>query len=99
MHGLVDVLLVGGALTVSVVYAAFSLGPRALRRRVMLGVASLLRKLPGAMHWQRGVLRMETAAQKAGDSCGGCGSCASTPPAASSAAPEVRIPVSSIRKR
>ena len=106
MHSVLDDLLVGAVLVVSVAYAAYSLGPRTLRRRAMLSAAILLRKLPGKLSVAG--LRLEaTASQKAAGSCGGCDSCGSaqsaagakSAPATAKAAPEVRIPVSTIRRR
>ena len=105
MHGIVDGVVVGMVLAISVVYAAFSLGPKALRRRTMLGAAFLLRMLPDALHLRALALRLEAAAaQKAAGACGGCDSCGSaqasttaTPAGTNSA--EVRIPVSTIGRR
>jgi hypothetical protein len=111
MHSVLDNLLVGGVILASVVYATYSLGPKALRRRLTLGTAVLLRKLPAMLHLRGAALRLEAASQKAGGACGGCDSCGSAPPATgiksttvstgSAAAPstEIRIPVSTIRRR
>jgi uncharacterized protein DUF6587 len=105
VHGMLDGLVVGVLLASSVVYAACSLGPKALRRRSMLAAAFLLRKLPGALHLQAVAQRLEAAAaQKAAGACGGCESCGSaqasttaTPGGTNS--PEVRIPISTIGHR
>lgn len=109
MYGMLDGLVVGVAIVVSVVYAALSLGPKALRRRTLLGAAVVLRKLPGALRLQAAALRLEAAAQKAGGACGGCESCGSTQPAktgrdgdegsGNAGSTEVRIPISTIRHR
>lgn len=111
MHDILDDLLVGGVILISVVYATYSLGPKALRRRLTLGAAVLLRKLPAMLHLGGAALRLEAASLKAGGSCGGCDNCGSTLPATganstttsagSAAAPstEIRIPVSTIRRR
>jgi hypothetical protein len=84
MHSVLDEVLVGGVLLASVVYATYSLGPKALRRRLMRGAVTLLRKLPSALHLQSAAQRLEAASLKAGGSCGGCDSCESTKPAAGS---------------
>jgi hypothetical protein len=105
MHSILDGLVVGTVLAISVVYAAFSLGPKALRRRTLLGAAFLLRTLPDTLYLRALALRLETAAaQKAAGACGGCDSCGSaqasttaTPAGANSA--EVRIPISTIGRR
>ena len=111
MLSILDNLLVGGVILISVVYATYSLGPQALRRRLTLGTAVVLRKLPAILHLRGAALRWEAASQKAGGSCGGCDNCGSAPPATganstttpagSAAAPstEIHIPVSAIRRR
>jgi hypothetical protein len=111
MQSVLDDLLVGGLILISVVYATYSLGPKALRQRLALGTAVVLRKLPAILHLQCAALRLEAASQKAGGSCGGCDNCGSAPGATgtksttaatgSAAAPstEIHIPVSTIRRR
>jgi hypothetical protein len=105
MHGILDNLVVGLVLAASVMYAAFSLGPKTLRRRAMLGAALVLNKLPDALHLGAAALRLEAAsAQKATGACGGCDNCGSAQPSstvtsAGTGASEVRIPVSTIRRR
>ena len=111
MHSVLDDLLVGGVILTSVVYASYSLGPKALRRRLTAGTAAVLRKLPAILHLRDVALRLEAASQKAGGSCGGCDNCGSAAPATgaksttasahSAAAPstEIHIPVSTIRRR
>ena len=109
MHSVLDDVLVGAVLLASVVYAAYSLGPKALRRRLMQGAVTLLRKLPSALHLQSAAQRLEAASLKPGGSCGGCDSCESAKPAAgtestvatagSAASTEIRVPLSAIRRR
>ena len=105
MHGLLDEILVGGALLASIVYAIFALGPRTLKRGVAVRAAVLIRSLPTMPGLRSLSRRLETAAAiKPPGACGGCDNCGSTapaPPAEStgSAEPEVRIPVSAIGKR
>jgi hypothetical protein len=103
MHGLLDEILVGGALLASVIYAIFSLGPRSLRRGLLSRAAALLRSLP-TMPGLRPLSRRLAAAAaiKSAGACGGCDDCGSATPAAGSAGsadPEVRIPVSKIGRR
>ena len=109
MHSVLDNVLVGAVLLASVVYATYSLGPKALRRRLMRGAATLLRKLPGALHLQSTAQRLEGFSLKSGGSCGGCDSCESSSPAAGAEPPgttagsagstEIRVPLSAIRRR
>jgi hypothetical protein len=109
MQSVLDDVLVGAVLLASVVYATYSLGPKALRQRLMRGGVTLLRKLPSALHLQSTAQRLEASSLKAGGSCGGCDSCESAKPAAStqstvattgSTAPtEIRVPIAAIRRR
>jgi hypothetical protein len=111
MHSVLDNLLVAGVILASVAYATYSLGPKALRRRLTQGTAVLLRKLPAMLHLRGAALRLEAASQKPGGSCGGCDNCGSAAPAtgtksatdstgsAAAAATEIHIPVSTIRRR
>jgi len=91
-----DDLMVGVLLLASVLYAAYSLGPKVLRRRLSTLGGSLL---PGRLG-----RRLQLTAAKAGGSCGGCESCGSAEkPIASVAvgakAGEVRVPLSQITRR
>lgn len=108
MHSVLDEILVGAVLLASVVYATYALGPKALRRRLMAGAVTLLRKLPSALHLQSMAQRLEATPLRAGGSCGGCDSCesakpaggtASTATAGSAASTEIRVPISAIRRR
>jgi hypothetical protein len=101
MQFFLDDLLVGLVLLVSVIYAVFSLGPRSLRGRLLIGASALLRRLPGFPGLHELASRLQTAATlKAKGSCGGCDNCASEqPPTAPASGPEVRISVSKIGKR
>jgi hypothetical protein len=107
MQSVLDEVLVGGVILISVLYATYSLGPKSLRRRLALGTAGVLRRLPAIFNGRGAALRLESASQKAGGSCGGCDNCGSAPPppatqlTGSTAAPstEIHIPVSTIRRR
>lgn len=103
MNGLLDGLLVGLALFASVIYAAFSLGPRTLRPRLLAGASALLRRLPGFPGLHDVAARLNAAAAaaaKAKGACGGCDNCGpEQAPAARSPASEVRIPLTKIGKR
>jgi hypothetical protein len=101
MHFLPDDAVVGLALLASIVYALISLGPKTLRGRLLGGASAVLLRLPQIPGVSEFALRLQRAAAlKATGSCGGCDNCGSEQsPAASSAAPEVRIPVSKVGKR
>jgi hypothetical protein len=47
MHGLLDEILVGGALLASIIYALFSLGPRTLRRGLAVRAAAAIKPKGG----------------------------------------------------
>jgi hypothetical protein len=100
MHGFLDELLVGVALLASVVYAVFSLGPRTLRRRLLLAASTLLKQLPRFLSPRGLTLRLEAAAALKTGACGGCDNCGSEqPPAAQASGSDVRISVADIGRR
>jgi hypothetical protein len=100
MNSILDNSLVGLALVVSAGYAVSSLGPRSLRRRVLLGLSRVMARAPAFMGLRQTAQRLAAAsAGKAQGACGGCDSCASEAPAATSPAPEVRVPVTKIGRR
>jgi hypothetical protein len=99
---MLDEFLVGGALLASTLYALISLGPRSLKRGLAVRAAALLRSVPTMPGLRSLSRRLESAAAvKPTGACGGCDDCGSAPAPESrgSAAPEVRIPVSTIGKR
>lgn len=100
MHRVLDDFLVGIVLLVSVIYAAFALGPRTLRGRLLAGAAALLR-LPANSTLRALAARLEAAgALKAKAACGGCDNCGpERPPVQRPSGSEVRISVSKIGKR
>jgi hypothetical protein len=92
----IDNILVGLALLVSIGYAAMSLGPKSLRRFVLTCLSRLLARAP-ASGMRRAAQRLALAAgSKQSGSCGGCDSCDSQQPASG---PEVKIPVTKIGRR
>ena len=102
MNGILDGFLVGLVLVAGFGYAAYALGPKAVRSGLLNSLSWLLRRAPAA--WRLGGVcdRLTAAATgKAAGSCGGCESCASAPPAGASpdVGSDVRIPVSAIGKR
>jgi hypothetical protein len=102
MRGLLDEILVGGALLASVVYALLSLGPRSLKRGLAARAAAWVRSIPEMPGRRSLSRRLETAAAiKTTGTCGGCDNCGTPPPPESigHALTEVRVPVSTIGKR
>jgi hypothetical protein len=100
MNGFLDDFLVGLVLLVGFGYAAYALGPKALRRRWVMALAWLFGHGPAFLGLHGIAARLaSTAARTPAGSCGGCDSCASAPPTTGRVAPEVRVPLSTIRKR
>ncbi len=98
MRIVVDDVLVGMALLASVIYAAFALGPKTLRGRVLAAAAGVLRRLPAVPGVKQIAQRLQAAAvSKAGGSCGGCDNCGPAPQAPP--ASEIRVPLAKIGKR
>jgi hypothetical protein len=100
MNGILDNSLVGLALLVSAGYAVSSLGPRSLRRRVLLSLSRVMARAPGFTGLRQAAQRLAAAsAGKTQGACGGCDSCGSEAPPSTSPAPEVRVPVTKIGRR
>jgi hypothetical protein len=102
MATFLDDLIVGALLLASVTYAAYSLGPKTVRQRLLMVGGALL---PGRL----GSRLQRAAAAKSSGACGGCDNCGAaekTTVAAAAGAPnsdstlrEVRVPLSQITKR
>jgi hypothetical protein len=100
MLGILDNLLVGIVLLVSVGYVAMALGPKSLRRTILVAAGRAIARAPAAFGLRRVAERLAIAATgKAPGACGGCDSCGSEPPAAQPPQPEVTIPVTKIGRR
>ncbi len=98
--------LVGVLLLASAVYAAMSLGPRGVRRRVLRIAGACLGRFPRSFGLRGWAARCTAAAVRAQGSCGGCDSCASEAPASGPAsspaqgtARDIRIAPSQIGRR
>jgi hypothetical protein len=79
MSHVLDVGVVVLLLVASVSYAAFALGPKALRTRIanrLIGVAARSERVPG-LGWFTRRLSAGAAAKLGGGSCGGCDNCGS----------------------
>jgi hypothetical protein len=100
MNAFLDDFLVGLVLLGGFGYAIYALGPKALRTRGVMAVAWLLGHAPAFLGLHGTAARLaSTAARKSAGSCGGCDSCAPAAPTSGSVAPEVRVPLSTVRKR
>jgi hypothetical protein len=103
MNTVLDNLLVGLALLVSVGYAVSSLGPKTWRNRMATALSRLAERAP-AFIGLGGVARRLAAASRrvpgAAGACGGCDNCgAEQAQASSSASAEVKVPVANIGRR
>ena len=98
MNPLLDDLLVGAALLLSLVYALVKLGPRALRTRMLEISSRMLAAAPAVFRLGRAAQRLSAASGKAPGACGGCDNCGSesSPPKVSA---EISVPVGKIRRR
>jgi len=98
MMGIIDNVLVGLALLISVGYAAMSLGPKSMRRALLGALSRLLARAPVSLGLRRSAERLANAAGKAQGACGGCDGCASEQPVQAPRS-EVRIPVTHVGRR
>ena len=101
MNGILDNSLVGLALIVSAGYAATSLGPRSLRRRLLWALSRTAARAPAFLRLRRIAQRLDVAsADKAAGACGGCDNCGTEQsPAQKSPEAEVSVPVGKIGRR
>jgi hypothetical protein len=104
MNTLIDNSLVGAALLLSAGYAAWRLGPRSLRKRVLAALSRRLAASPSSLRLGRISESLAAAAAgKAQGGCGGCDNCGTespvppSPSAQSSA--EIKVPVANIGRR
>ncbi len=84
MSKLLDLLLVGGALLASILYAIVALGPRTWRGHIGSALAAC------------GLARV---APKDSGACGGCDNCGATDAKEAKAGGETRIPLDDIGRR
>ena len=106
MNSMIDNALVGLALIASAAYAAASLGPRSLRRRVLSALGAAMGRAPAFLGLKRTAARLAdaSAAKAPAGACGGCDNCGSETigaPNATAAAPavEVTVPMAKIGRR
>jgi hypothetical protein len=101
MNHWLDHALVGILLAASAAYAVMSLGPRALRLRILAGLSRIAASAPRSLRLSRWAQKFAlAAAAKPKGACGGCEDCgAGTNSTAPSASSEIKIPVGKIGRR
>jgi hypothetical protein len=99
-HGL-DQVLVGLVLAASVGYALMTLGPRALRLRILSVLSRVAAGVPKSFGLSPWAQRLAAAAEsKPKGACGGCDNCGSATSSTTQSAPtEIKIPVGKIGRR
>jgi hypothetical protein len=98
MNHLLDNLLVGAVLLLSLGYAFARLGPRTLRRRMLDGLGRMFESAPAVFGLSRIAQRLSSASGKAQGACGGCGNCG-TESSAPKVSGEISVPVGKIGRR
>ncbi|HEX3949074.1 MAG TPA: DUF6587 family protein [Steroidobacteraceae bacterium] len=99
MNPLVDDLLVGAVLLLSLGYAVAKLGPRTLRRRMLESLSRALESAPAIFGLGRAAQRLSAASGKAQAACGGCDNCGSEGSSAPGSSEEIKVPVAKIGRR
>ena len=103
MNHLLDDLLVGAVLLLSLGYAIARLGPRTLRQRMLAVLSRMLASAPASFRLSRVAQRLSAASAKAQVACGGCDNCgsegAATETSASAGGADIKIPLASIGRR
>jgi hypothetical protein len=100
MSGILDKLLVGLVLLVSLGYAVASFGPRSLRRQILGTLSRAAALAPAFLGLTKAAQRLEEASTaKPGGACGGCDDCAPTAAKTSESPSEIKVPVGKIGRR
>jgi hypothetical protein len=101
MSDFISNFLVALALLLSIGYAAISLGPKILRKRLLAASAKALVAAPAFLGLGRAARKLAAASDaKAQGACGGCDSCGDQQPAASQApGGEIKVPIAEIGRR
>jgi hypothetical protein len=98
MNHLLDDLLVGAVLLLSLGYAFARLGPRTLRTRMLAGLSRVLAAAPAIFRLRRVAQRLSAASGKAQAACGGCDNCG-TESSSPQASADISVPVGKIGRR
>jgi hypothetical protein len=107
MNHWLDQSLVGLLLAASAGYALMTLGPKTLRKRMLMGVSRLAARAPRAFGLSQWAQQLQAAAAaKPKGACGGCEDCGTgagtgtgTASGARSTPAEIKIPLSKIGRR
>jgi hypothetical protein len=101
MNAVLDNFLVGVLLLASVSYAAYKLGPRTLKRRILQTLSRAAAAAPAFLRLGRVAQKLDTAsAGKTQGACGGCDNCGTEPSSKpQSSSGEVKVPVAKIGRR
>ncbi len=100
MNGILDGFVVSLALLASAGYAAVSLGPRSLRRRILGVLSHAAARAPAFLGLGRAAQRLAAvSAAKAQGACGGCDNCDSEATTPQPPKAEIRVPVARIGRR
>lgn len=98
MNHVLDDLLVGAVLLLSLGYALAKLGPRTLRARMLERLSRVLASAPAFFRLDRVAQRLSAASHRAQPACGGCDTCGSENTAPKGSA-EISVPVGKIGRR
>ena len=99
MNHLLDDLLVGAVLLVSLGYALAKLGPRTLRRYMLERLSRMLASAPAIFKLGGAAQRLAAASGKSQAACGGCDNCGSENSSAPKTSAEISVPVGKIGRR
>jgi hypothetical protein len=99
MNAFLDDFVVGAMLLASIGYAAFRLGPKNWRRRILQASSGALATVPRAFRLGGLAHRLEAASAKNQAACGGCDSCGAESASAPQSSGEITVPVAKIGRR
>jgi hypothetical protein len=98
MNPLLDDLLVGAVLLLSLGYALAKLGPRTLRRRMLQRLGRVLASAPAGFRLGHLAQRLSAGSGTVQGACGGCDNCGSDVESPKVSA-EIGVPVGKIGRR
>lgn len=99
MNAVLDDVLVGAVLLISLGYALTKLGPRSLRKRIFAALGRLLAAAPAIFRLETVAQRLANASGKTQGACGGCDNCGSESSEAPPQHSEISVPVARIGRR
>ena len=96
MSGILDKVLVGLVVLLSIGYAIASLGPRNWRRQILAAASRVVGRAPAFLGLKKAARRLDAASAKARAACGGCDDCGTE---VQESASEIKVPVGKIGRR